>query len=822
MAKNLKLKIKNTQLAKAVNLGKPQAKPKADNKPEEEETAPLEAPAKVEEAVQGEEAQPEKKRIRAKKRSAFAPPSEEEAVASDLEEEMVQTQPIAEEVQEVVEETPLPAKVEEKSEEVVEKREPAPAEREKAPASVVEVVAKPVESKAPEGGSGEESEEAPKKRKIDLSALPPRARGGFKGKQFRDVKPKRPEEAPRFDSRDRQGLRSSEDEKQWKRRRPRKVLIQREDTTIRPTSLSVRMPIPVKELAAAMKLKASQLISKLFMQGVIVTLNDLLDDETTVQLLGQEFGCDITIDTSEAERLRITDKTIREEIESAGPESLTTRPPVIAFMGHVDHGKTSLIDSIRESNRVAGEAGAITQHIGAFQVQTEVGKITILDTPGHEAFTAMRARGAEVTDIVILVVAGDEGVRPQTIEAVQHARAAGVTILVAANKCDKPNFNIENVYRELSVHDLLPEEWGGKTIVVKCSAVTGEGVPQLLEMAALQAEVLELQADATARARGSVLESEMHKGLGVVATVLVQNGTLRPGDALVFEDQWGRVKTMRDEHGHDLTEAPPSAPVSITGLSGLPDAGQEFIVVSTEREAKEIAEGRREGRELRHLAKRRQTMESLLAEAQGEEKKVLNLVLRADVQGSLEALKTSLMKIESDKAELAIIFAGVGAVSESDVELAVASNAVILGFHTQVESHAEQLIRQSKVMVRQHNVIYHAIDDIKELMTGRLDKLAQETEKGVADVRATFKAGHRIIAGCMVSEGAINRNDRIRVMRSGEKVWEGTVASLRRDQDDAREVKKGLECGILLDGYNGVEVGDRLEAFEITYVSQEL
>jgi translation initiation factor IF-2 len=817
LAKNLKLKIKNTQLAKAVNLGKPKLSPKPEEAVEVKEVKVPEVVQKEEEILAEDSLQPEKRRIRAKKRSAFAPPEEGEQAPQEEEAQapVVELAPIEEIVEEIVPPSPPPVVAETKIEEPP-RAEPLLPKEEKVSTPAVEVT--PV-VKAP---ATTQEEEAPKKRKIDLSALPPKARGGFKAKQFKDVvKPKRTD-TPRFDSRDRQGLRASDDDSHWKKRRPRKVILQREDTTIRPTSLSVRLPIPVKDLAASMKLKASQLISKLFMQGVVVTLNDLLDDETTIQLLGHEFGCNIAIDTSEEERLRITDKTIREEIQASDKDKLAIRPPVIAFMGHVDHGKTSLIDSIRASNRVAGEAGAITQHIGAFQVQTEVGKIAILDTPGHEAFTAMRARGAEVTDIVVLVIAGDEGIRAQTVEAIQHAKAAGVTILVAANKCDKPNFNIENVYRELADQDLLPEEWGGKTIVVRCSAVTGEGVPQLLEMAALQAEVLELRANPSARARGSVLESEMHKGLGVVATVLVQNGTLRPGDSLVFEDQWGRVKTMRDEHGQDLLEAGPSTPISITGLSGLPQAGQEFIVVENERVAKEIIEGRREGQELRPIQKRRQSMESLLAEAQNGEKKVLNLILRADVQGSLEALKASLMKIESDKAELLVIFSGIGAVSESDAELAVASNAVILAFHTQVESHAEQLIRQSKVMVRQHNVIYHAIDDIKDLMTGRLDKVAQEVERGAAEVRATFKAGHRIIAGCIITEGAVGRNDRVRLLRGGEKIWEGTIASLRRDQDDAREVKKGLECGILFDGFNAPEVGDRIEAFEITYVAQEL
>ena len=401
-----------------------------------------------------------------------------------------------------------------------------------------------------------------------------------KVKEFRDVKPtKRVGDSRTFDTRDRHGLRDSTDEERsWRKKRKTQRIVP-EDTTIRPSELTVRIPIMIKDLASEMKLKASQLISKLFLQGLVVTLNDILEDETTIQLLGHEFGCEIKIDTSEEQRIRITDKTIKEEILASDPEKLIIRPPVVAFMGHVDHGKTSLIDTIRKSNRAAGEAGAITQHIGAFRCSTAVGDIAILDTPGHEAFSAMRARGADVTDIVVLVVAGDEGIRQQTLEAIQHAQAAAVTIVVAINKSDKPNFNAENVYRQLAENNLLPEAWGGQTITVNCSAVTGDGIQGLLEMLALQAEILEIKADPTARARGRVLESEMHKGMGAVTTVLVQNGTLKLGDALVFDQFWGRVKTMQDEFGRQLQSAGPSTPVEITGLSGLPEAGQEFIVV---------------------------------------------------------------------------------------------------------------------------------------------------------------------------------------------------------------------------------------------------
>lgn len=649
-----------------------------------------------------------------------------------------------------------------------------------------------------------------------------------KFKDFKDVKQaprKGVETSSRFDARDRLGLRAT-DEEGWRRKRPSKMRQQFVEEVIRPTTLSIRTPISIKDLASEMKLKASQLIGKLFLQGVVVTLNDLLEDETTIQLLGSDFGCNITIDKTEEKRVQITDKTIREELQQVNPEQLQIRPPVVAFMGHVDHGKTSLIDAIRKSNRVAGEAGAITQHIGAFRCKTAVGDITVLDTPGHEAFSAMRARGADVTDIVVLVVAGDEGLRQQTIEAIQHARAAKVTIVVAINKADKPNFNAETVYRQLAENDLLPESWGGQTITVNCSAVTGQGIPELLEMLALQSEILELRADPTTRARGTVLESEMHKGLGHVATILVQNGTLRRGDALVFAHHWGRVKTMYDEFGRELEEAGPSTPVEITGMSGLPDAGQEFIVVKSEKEAREISAIRSEGARQNVLTlqqKKKVTMENLFQQASDSGKKILNIILRADVQGSLEALKVALLKIESDKADINIIFTGVGEVTESDVSLAAASKAVIIGFHTQIESHAESLVKQLGIQVRLHDIIYHAIDEVKLIMAGLLDKLAQENEKGKAFVKATFKSSQAgIIAGCQVTEGVIQRNNQVRVKRGDEVIWKGSISSLKRVKDDVREVQKGMECGIILSGFSALQENDIIEAYEITYISQEL
>lgn len=646
---------------------------------------------------------------------------------------------------------------------------------------------------------------------------------GFK--EYRDLKPQKRTDQRTFDVRDRQGLRSGDDEG-WRKKRPShkpRAVIQEE--VIRPKNLSIRLPISIKDLASEMKLKASQLISKLFMQGIIVTLNDLLDDETTVQLLGHEFDCEIKIDTSEEQRLRITEKTIKEEIQETSPEELTLRPPVVTFMGHVDHGKTSLIDAIRKSNIASGEAGAITQHIGAFKCHTAVGDICILDTPGHEAFSAMRARGADVTDIVVLVIAGDEGIRTQTQEAINQARAANVPIVVALNKSDKPNFNAENVYRQLADIELLPEAWGGATITVNCSAITGAGIKELLEMLALQAEILELKANPKTRARGTVIESEMHKGLGPVATVLVQTGTLRLGEAIVFAQHWARVKTMQDENNKELLEAPPSTPVKVTGLSGLPEAGSEFIVVKNEREARELSAGRIEGQKQRllHQAKRTGLENLLQQKAESAVKKILNLIIKADVQGSLEALKNSLQKIVSSKVELNIVSAEVGEVSESDVQLAAASNATILGFHTQVERHAESLIKQTKVTVKLHDIIYHAIDDIRAQMKGLLDKIPQETDTGTAEVKTTFKSSQLgVIAGCQITDGLIKRNHHVRLIRNKEVVWKGEIASLKRMKEDIREVSKGYECGILLQNHNDVREGDTIQAFEITYLEQDL
>lgn len=801
MGKHLKLNIKNTQLAEAFKTKK------------EPEVAP-EAPKKAESAPPPE-GEPKKKLTRLREDSTISSAlkqAEKTLAARDKEKEPEIPKKKKARIIQGPEEAAFPKEEVPSTEEAPSAQPVAftPAKEESSPPPVIE---------QPKTVAPESKPAAPKPAEAYTPppSAPPRKEPP---KELRLAKKK---EETRFDSRDRQGLRDIDNEA-WRKRRahkPRKIF---HEEVIRPKSLSIRLPITIKDLAQDMKLKASQLIAKLFMQGMTLTLNDYLDDETVVQLLGHEFDCEIKIDTSEEERIRITQKSIQQEIDATSSDDLVLRSPVVTFMGHVDHGKTSLIDAIRKSNRAAGEAGAITQHIGAFKVKTNAGDVAILDTPGHEAFSEMRSRGANVTDIVILVVAGDEGIRAQTEEAIRQARDAEVPILVALNKADKPTFDAQKVFRELADRDLLPEAWGGTTITVNCSAVSGIGITELLEMIALQAEILELRANPHSRARGTVLESEMHKGLGAVATVLVQNGTLRKGDAIVFGHYSGRIKTMQDDYGRPIEEAGPSTPVKITGLSELALAGHEFIVVKNEKEARELAAARAEGAKRETAAKPKLGgLEKMMAKRESGEKKILPLVLRADVQGSLEALKTSLMKIHSDKVRLEIVNADVGEISESDIELAAASKATIVGFHTSIESHADDLIKQKKVPVYTQDVIYHLIDEVKNRMRQLLDKIEQETDTGAAFVKAVFKSSQLgIIAGCQISEGTIKRQNFIRQIRNKEVIWKGKIASLKRLKEDIKEVQKGFECGILLEGQSDIKEGDVLQAYEITYLEQDL
>lgn len=666
-------------------------------------------------------------------------------------------------------------------------------------------------------------QEKPKEKEVTPSkesSLPKRKKEEGP-KDFHEYRPSMKRKAtPKFDSRDRLGLRDQEEP--WKRRRPKlKKKKTPEEEIVRPNQLKVRLPISIKDLAQEMKLKASELISKLFMQGITLTLNDYLDDETTIQLLGHEFGCDIAIDTSEEKRLRITEMSIQEEINSTNAETLSTRPPIVAFMGHVDHGKTSLIDAIRQTNITALEAGAITQHIGAFKSKTDLGELTILDTPGHEAFSEMRERGATVTDVIVLVIAGDEGIKEQTLESIRQAKEAKVPMVIAINKADKENFDEQRIYRELSDHELLPEAWGGTVITVCTSAKTQQGIKDLLELVLLQSEVLELKADPTMRARGVVLESQMHKGLGAVATLLVLNGSLKLSDAMVVGNYSARIKTMHDEHGKSLQTAPPSTPIKVTGLSDLPEAGCEFIVVENEKVARKLAQDRALGEKQRTVQTRRQGMESLLQNTASM--KVLPLILKADVQGSLEALKNSIHKIHSKKVKVEIVHEAIGEISESDVQLASASKANIIGFHTRVESKAEDLIKQLKINVSLHNIIYHAVEEIKKMMTALLDKIEEEKDIGKAKIKAIFKSSQLgNIAGCQVIDGTIHRSHLIKLIRDKQIVWKGKLASLKREKEDVKEVQKGLECGIVLDNFKDIREDDIIQSYEIIYHTQEL
>lgn len=778
MTKHLKLKVKNTQLAAALQLSR---KKKEDKLAAEKKAkAPPKKPtASKKEAAKKEAPSGEKPELAEQSLPPSSSPSKQE-------------------------EKPAASPVEKPKETPVKKQTPPPKKE-------------PIK----------QSFETLKKRQ---NLTPAKAEEGFRAqvsrKKGKEVKPKpNPFERKPFDARDRQGLRVGE-EQVWRRRKPRHRSMPKQHIEIvRPKNLSVRLPISIKDLAQAMKLKASELLSKLFLQGIKLTLNDHLDDETTIQLLGQEFGCEIAIDTTEEKRLRVTDKTIAAEIAETPTESLTPRSPVIAFMGHVDHGKTSLIDAIRKSNLATHEAGAITQHIGAFRCHRKQGDITILDTPGHEAFTLMRQRGAALTDLIVLVIAGDEGIMPQTDEAIEQAKAAGVPLLIALNKSDKPGFNVDNIYRQLADRELLPESWGGDVVTVNCSATTSEGIPELLEMLTLQSELLELKANKETRARGTVIESQLHKGFGAVATVLVQNGTLKLGDAIIFEDVYARIKTMHDEHGKTVAEAGPSCPVKITGLSGVPHAGCEFIAVKNEKEARKLCAERASGVKRSQIKRPAvEGFEALLKKHQEQsETKTLNLIIRADVQGSIEAIKTSLRGIKTEKVALNFISADVGEISESDIELAAASQAVIIGFHTHIESHADHLVKRSGVLIKMRTIIYQLVDDVKELMLQQLDKIRQENQVGSAEVKQIFKSSHLgIIAGCQVVDGIIKRNHHVKVMREGALVWSGEISSLKRVKEDVKEVSKGLECGILLERFNDVQPGDMINAFEVTYINQEL
>jgi len=580
--------------------------------------------------------------------------------------------------------------------------------------------------------------------------------------------------------------------------------------------LEVALPVTVKELAIKLQIKPSELIKRLLSRKILVTINQRLDEESA-RSIAREFGYKI-------QRLPTQEEVLLEEHEEVDPAKLRPRAPIVTFMGHVDHGKTSLLDMIRKTKVVDKEAGGITQHIGAYEVVLPKGKVTFLDTPGHAAFTAMRARGANVTDVVVLVVAADDGIMPQTIEAIDHARAAGVPIVVAVNKIDKKNINMDKVKKQLAEKDLAPEDWGGKTIVIGVSAKTGEGIDKLLEMLILEAEMLELKANPERPANGVIVEAELSKGKGPVATVLVSGGTLRLNDVLIVGLNYGKVKAMIDDKGRRVQEAGPAKPVEILGLSGVPSAGERFYVVSDERKVKDIISKRRlaADREKLDVGAQKITLEDLYTKIQEGKVKELKLILKADVQGSLEAIKDSLEKLTTDEIKLSVIHNQVGNINESDIMLASASNAVILGFHVVMTPNAKALSKEERVDVRLYNIIYEAVDDIKAAMEGMLEPIIEETFLGRAEVREVFKVSKvGIVAGCFISKGKIPRDAVCKLLRGGEVVYKGKLSSLKHFKDDVKEVKEGYECGISL-SFKDIKKGDLIEAIEVRKIARRL
>ena len=572
--------------------------------------------------------------------------------------------------------------------------------------------------------------------------------------------------------------------------------------------------LTIQELADAMKIQPSVIVKKLFMQGKIVTVNQEIDYETA-----EEIALEFDVLCEKEEVVDVIEELLREDEEDE--KKMKKRPPVVCVMGHVDHGKTSLLDKIRDTHVIAGEAGGITQHIGASVVEINGEKITFLDTPGHEAFTAMRMRGANSTDIAILVVAADDGVMPQTVEAINHAKAAGIEIVVAINKIDKPSANIDRVKQELTEYELIPEDWGGSTICVPVSAHTGEGIKELLEMVLLTAEVMELKANPNRRARGLVIEAELDKGKGPVATVLVQKGTLRVGDPIAAGSAYGKVRAMMDDQGRRVKEAGPSMPVEILGLNDVPNAGEVFVGCKNDKDARSFAETFISQNKIKKLeeTKSKMSLDDLFNQIQEGNLKELGIVVKADVQGSVEAIKQSLVKLSNEEVVVKIIHGGVGAINESDVTLAAASNAIIIGFNVRPDATAKETAEREGVDVRLYRVIYNAIEDVEAAMKGMLEPVFEEKVLGHAEVRQTFKAsGVGTIAGSYVLDGTFERDCQARIVRDGVVIYDGKLASLKRFKDDVKEVKAGYECGFVFERFNDVKEGDQVEAFKMVEV----
>jgi translation initiation factor IF-2 len=588
--------------------------------------------------------------------------------------------------------------------------------------------------------------------------------------------------------------------------------------------LLIKPPIVVKQFANELALKPHQLIAELMTHNIFANINQTIEPDIAAKI-AEKHG--FILEKERREKGAGVHKVEQPVVAPPPPviekdEELKPRAPIITFMGHVDHGKTSLLDAIRKTRVAAGEAGGITQHIGAYSVDHNGHKITFIDTPGHAAFTAMRARGANVTDIVVLVVAADDGIMPQTAEAINHAKAAPhVKIMVAVNKMDLPGANLDRVKKQLQEHELTPEDWGGETIVSPVSATKGTGIDQLLEMMSLQAEVMELKASPTATPRGTVIEAQVEAGRGPTATVIVQMGTLKIGDPFICGDYSGKVKSLLDDRGKPVKEAGPSTPVKVLGFTGLPNAGDEFLVMESERATKQLSDERLETKRTNKLfVPQRATLETLLESAGG--KKVLRMVLKADTQGSVEAIVNALKQIETKKVDLEIIHAAVGPISESDILLASASEAVVVGFSVKVESMAVPAAKREGVQIKLYSIIYELLDQIRDAMAGLLEPELRETVIGHAEVKQVFQLSRGIVAGCLVTDGRIARTGRARILRRRQPVYDGGISTLRRFQDDVKEVRSGLECGIKLGDFSEYQVGDVIECYQLEQIAQKL
>jgi len=754
-----------------------------------------------------------KKRTYVKRAETEAPP-EEEVQPPAAEENQAAEKPA--EQPEVTAEAPVETAAEatpETTEETPAKEPEAPAKAADAPEEAPEIVAPPAEK---------ENRKASKKKKTRRdSGDDDEVKHKGKGKAaLKTDKVRVEDELAALDDDDDTAAEAPAPGRRPLRSKAKKKVREKRHVFERPTKpqiheVEVGETITVADLSQRMAVKSGEVIKTLMNMGVMVTINQPLDQETAV-LLVEEMG-------HKAKPVR--DDAIEEEVlgEITYESEPTPRAPAVSVMGHVDHGKTSLLDYIRKTKVAAGESGGITQHIGAYHVETDHGMITFLDTPGHAAFTEMRARGASSTDIVILVVAADDGVMPQTKEAVQHARSAGVPIVVAVNKVDKEDADPDRVKNELAALEVIPEEWGGDTQFIHVSAHTGEGIDALLEALLLQAEVLELKAVVDGPAKGVVVESSMEKGRGSVATLLIQNGTLNKGDIIVAGMFYGRIRAMSDENGKQVKSAGPGLPVAVQGLNGTPNAGDDFVNVADERKAKELAEFRQvKEREQRLHRQQAAKLENLFENMGKEEVNMLNVVVKTDVQGSLEAITKALEDIGNEEVQVKIVSSGVGGIAETDINLAMATNAVVFGFNVRATPAAKKLVEQENVDLRYYSIIYQMIDDVRAALTGMLAPEFREDIVGIADVRETFRSPKfGQVAGCMVTEGTVYRNKPIRVLRDNVVIFEGELQSLRRFKDDVNEVRNGMECGIGVKGYD-VKVGDQIEVFERTEVQRKL